>query len=246
MSRERRASVNSRHPWPLLLAFALASCSDTRSTATDPSDALIDTRPIDAISEVKDAADDVLDAEEADLFEVGPGTELGGFGDPCDGDDDCDSRYCIDTDGGRICTVHCDDDCPEGFACRLLENAGVDAVRLCVPAHDDLCDRCTNDTECGGVDNLCLDQINGLFCATRCDEIPCPEGYGCNLRPGPDGDVEICEPLDGYCNRIRLTRSLLLPGGRRGEEGPYRHSGYILILPHEITNSTFRVSGGFR
>jgi hypothetical protein len=233
--------VTSRWIWLPLVALAVASCAEGVPTTPD-----LSATDIDVGDDAADAEPDTPDLEEVTAIETGPDARLGGFGDPCDEDDECESRYCIDTDEAGICTELCDETCPDGFVCRVVANAGNDAVRLCVPVHDDLCDRCSNDNECGGVDNLCLEQQNGTFCATRCDDSSCPEGYGCNTQTGPDGDTEVCEPLDGYCNRIRLTRSLLVPGSEHGESGPYRHSGYVLILPHEAESPSFRLSGGFR
>jgi hypothetical protein len=143
-----------------------------------------------------------LDASDADV------APLGGFGDACAANAQCQSGYCIDGDDGRFCTQLCAEECPEGFSCRVLANTGADAVRLCVPYPNVLCMPCTNHTQCGGSGAFCLAQDDGTFCATDCSiDRTCPEHYVCNVvvivGAGDDGgDVvtRLCEPGVPACS----------------------------------------------
>jgi len=107
------------------------------------------------------------------------------------------------------CGVDCSEDplvCPDGYACYNL----ADGAAQCLPvilACEDRCDDvecddgencdaitglcveselkacgspCTDNAECGGQDDLCINVGTGAFCAYECDaERPCPLGYSC-------------------------------------------------------------------
>lgn len=178
-------------------------CSNGRCVASE--DAAVD------FGDTQLANDASADAPGFDVQPIDVGEtdvpQLGEFGDPCDYDAQCISRYCIDTNDGRMCTQLCLETCPEGFDCVLLTNLGADAVRICVPESDVLCRPCEVDSDCGDFSSYCLEQDNGLFCAVDCSvDRNCPEHYGCNQvtieGAGPQGeDIEthLCEPLLGAC-----------------------------------------------
>ena len=82
-----------------------------------------------------------------------------GYGEPCGSDAECESGICIETADGSMCTRICNDsgDCPEGYRCLLLGGTGGDAVRICVPPPNVLCDPCDVDIDCGGFGSYCIE-----------------------------------------------------------------------------------------
>jgi len=181
------------------------------------------------------------------------GPTLGGLGDPCLEDSDCESRQCVDTIEGSICTELCRDECPEGYACVLLTETGVDAVRVCLPVPEVLCEACDSDVECGGFGAYCLEQSNGSFCATDCTESrDCREGYACNpftfAGEGPGGadlEVSLCEPVVGACNPVELSGSRFTAGGAVITNSRFNLLGRALASPHTLQNERFTLVGGF-
>jgi hypothetical protein len=116
-------------------------------------------------------------------------------------DEECDSGYCISTGRGRLCTELCADSCPLGWECRVLANSGGDAVSLCIPPQEVLCESCRADVDCGR-GNLCLVLDDGSFCGTACSAVEnnCPTGYTCTPVAAGDGtDAFQCRPDLGIC-----------------------------------------------
>ncbi len=54
------------------------------------------------------------------------------FGDPCDGNEDCTTGYCIEGPGGFVCTKTCDEVCPEGWGCKGVQSGSADVVFVCI------------------------------------------------------------------------------------------------------------------
>ena len=110
--------------------------------------------------------------------------ETGKFGAPCQGNQDCDSTFCVPTPNGQVCTELCVDECPAGWTCKGILNEGTDPTFICVPVHATLCDPCHKHSDCSstftGEGNYCL-QIGeqGKFCGGTCDTFDCPAGYTC-------------------------------------------------------------------
>ena len=124
------------------------------------------------------------------------------LGCPCEENFECASDYCIRIGAGdeRICSEICVDECsdPE-FECLLLEASGGDAVSLCVPGGNSYCDPCDVDLDCGSTASVCLDQLDGRFCATPCGPgVLCPEGAFCGTAEGVEGTF--CVPDSGVCS----------------------------------------------
>ncbi len=266
----------SRLAIAIIFALALAACSETAPITTrcavdsdcEGASVCLDGscidhveldlgRDVDAVQ--GDAGDGGNDASQELGFDAlspdegDDADELLGFGEACAGDDECLSGLCVDSDDGRICTQLCNEDCPDGFVCRLLVNTGGDAVRLCVPELDVQCLPCSNHTECGGLVDFCVPQANGEFCALNCaaDRI-CPEGYGCNPHTIEDaGDAGepletwLCEPLLGACNPFRVTSSTVTGGGVPLSSTRYRVQGQIIWNPHVSRGGGYTVYGGF-
>ncbi len=159
---------------------------------------------LDAAPPAQDAAPPPADAElEPDA------AVLGGFGDPCANNRECRSGYCVEhPEFGNVCTTTCGE-CPAGFECRAVANAGPDAVFVCLADRPDLCQPCTADRECDDNEDLCLEIGLGRYCGEDCaTDGVCPDGYECaDARDGarqcvPAGG-EGCQPCadadgDGY------------------------------------------------
>ena len=138
-------------------------------------------------------------------FEPDAPTDCNTLGCVCEEDEECASGYCLEVGGSglRLCSEFCVDECSlEGFDCRLLENSGGDAVRLCVPEDDPYCEPCDTPTDCGSLRALCmpLDNLESA-CLTPCDEedATCPSGADCRLVEHQDVAGLFCVPRGGVC-----------------------------------------------
>ena len=143
----------------------------------------------------------------------GPGTpdpdpfvpEEGGFGWPCNDNDDCIDPYCIASRFGRICTTSCIDSCPAGFSCVEVSQDGEDVNFLCVDRNESLCMPCKDHQDCqalrGGTGALCIEfGAEGSFCGAACADDDCPDLFTCVDYPGPNGaNSPQCIPNDGRC-----------------------------------------------
>ena len=198
---------------PLLLV-ALSACGTntpgdgTDGTADEPTDtAGTDTPPIPDV-----AADVVVDVSDEDS---GACDALGCL---CDDDVECASGYCLDAGADeRLCSAFCVDECDDDrFECRVLENSGGDAVRLCVPISDPYCVECETTADCGSLRAACVELADGSRgCATPCGERGfCPEGASCEPFLGGDEPRDVCIPLTDMC------RGCLDQDGDRHGVGP--------------------------
>ena len=193
--------------WVLLLA-AVAGCGSEAADdgSNDAADDLI------AAIDSGDAAVDVVPGDVADNDDALPCESLGC---PCEDDAECESGYCLDAGAegwlcGGFCTDECDD---ERFECRLLENSGGDAVRLCVPIDQTYCNECESALDCGSLRAVCVELADGSRgCAPPCGEDGlCPLGAICeSLQDGPDLRA-VCVPESGMCRGC-----LDLDGDRHG------------------------------
>ncbi len=131
------------------------------------------------------------------------GVGRGEFLDPCRGPDDCLSGYCVpDPSGVRVCSRRCGgDDCPEGWLCAPVGNAGADVVFICVADREVLCLPCVDDGDCGSGANLCLQIGASTNCARDCTNQDCPEGFECTDVEDAEGEVYArqCLPVGGTC-----------------------------------------------
>ena len=179
-----------------LIVSALAlSCGGGGGGANPDPEPDVSDIAFDAFPDVDTSPEDTGDDTGPD--EDTPDTDTEGrFGDPCSDGLDCLSGYCIAGPDGQVCTDLCTDTCPdESFTCRLIENSGVDLVRICYPLFDHLCLPCGVDSQCGTPADRCLEQGDNRFCGRDCaDGSPCPAGYECAL------DTEQCVPSDFTCD----------------------------------------------
>ncbi len=61
------------------------------------------------------------------------------------------------------------------------------------------CTPCETDIDCGGEKDLCIEQLDGKFCAPNCSETSiCPDGYTCTLVDEAT-NANVCVPDREYC-----------------------------------------------
>lgn len=129
-----------------------------------------------------------------------------GFAEPCEEGWECESGYCIDTPNqGKVCTELCAGSCSNGFECIMTMIAG-DPLLICVPDGNDLCQRCSQDSECDDEDDLCLQIGHLTYCGEACQsDEDCPSDFKCEQRTRDieeqEGAEEIsqCVPRSGEC-----------------------------------------------
>ena len=202
-----------------LVAFLglMQACGTTEpDPAPEPgADVMADSPDVPAIDigtdGVEDSSNDAQtdpDAEAGDTTEdpdaSGDSGECVSLGCPCEDGDDlaCASGYCIETATNPICSELCESVCSEpGFECRLLVNAGGDAVRLCVPEADAYCEPCEAPIDCGDLRAHCYPMNDGTdACVTPCDDSTiCPSGASCTPVPSEGDDARFCVPDVGIC-----------------------------------------------
>ncbi|HRE89482.1 MAG TPA: hypothetical protein PK095_10105 [Myxococcota bacterium] len=202
-----------RRTWTLVvLGLVFGACGSDESKGTQDSSTqdtevfVPDLVPVDLIE--PDTTPDGVD-----IVEVVEPPKPGEFGYECDEGLDCNIGWCIQTADARICTRECFDSCPNGFECRLAP--GTDALRICLPKFNNLCDPCRETTDCndpGTVGNYCLSYgANGRFCGAACSADPdCPGGYVCrNVPVGGGAEAKQCVPADGEeCKCSPLAKQL--------------------------------------
>ena len=105
---------------------------------------------------------------------------LGEFLEPCMGNEECLSSWCIPFEKTSVCTKVCirSDTCPMDWSCALISNTPPDIVSVCTPPNDRFCGPCEQDTDCPKGRCLALDGQN--ICGVTCvaDE-DCEEGAEC-------------------------------------------------------------------
>jgi len=196
---------------------------DSERPSREDADALLDPgtdeHPDGEESDADARGDVLLDAEQDD----GGGAPPGAFGSTCAEHSDCSDEACLRTEGGKtVCSQSCEDDCPDGWLCRLMKIDGAPRS-VCVLRALNLCRPCRNDLDCqqhgGRAGDLCLPTTGdpstpdglGSFCGIACAEelLPCPEGYACEEILGPDGAPRgrQCVPDGGECGCNEWARA---------------------------------------
>ena len=76
----------------------------------------------------------------APVEDAGPQCEAGEgcFLDPCLDNSDCLSGWCVEHLGEGVCTVACQEECPQGWSCQQV-GIGPDVQYICVSKHANLC-----------------------------------------------------------------------------------------------------------
>ncbi len=158
---------------------------------------------VEVWSIIEDTAVEVTEVEVTPLPEVADWqfdvVDPGGFGWPCESGEDCDSGWCIEGPDGKMCTLTCLSECPEGWECAQVPGTEPDVVFICVPPFQNLCRPCMSDGDCtgqAGGTSLCLPfGPEGNFCTGDCTSVDCPEGYLCEDVEG----YQRCFPESGEC-----------------------------------------------
>ena len=233
-------------PW-LLLASLVAGCGtapeadtatvgDLGSGADSLLDELAPDVATDTLGEPTDAAvaqDSVPAADSAPAPDSAPDADADAAvvdagctapGCPCTTNGQCDSAFCIETNGGQQCAKLCTGACADGFKCGQISGSGGDIVNLCVPMHPRLCQPCQADSDCnnvlGGAESRCVPykdgsgSLVGAFCGNSCSDGGggCPGGFSCKQATSLGGikgsqcvkDDLVC-PCDARATKLALT-----------------------------------------
>ncbi len=157
----------------------------------------------------KETVEDYLswDLETTDTAEPLPECDPGEgcFLDPCSENDECQSGWCVEHMGQKVCTQTCQEECPVGWTCAQVGASEPDVVFICVSNFPNLCRPCTAATDCegtAGTDDACVaygDQ--GAFCGGKCGEDgACPWGFACQTVTTVDGiELDQCSADTGIC-----------------------------------------------
>jgi len=112
----------------------------------------------------------------------------GGFGWPCETNEDCDSGFCIYFPDGPACTITCVEECPEGTSCVQAYTGEPDIIYICAPEGLNHCRPCLSHDNCKSAVDLWYEKAEvcasygseGDFCASICEaDDDCPDGYEC-------------------------------------------------------------------
>ncbi len=201
----------------VFVTILLAACSGGGSTVSTEDVAPDSAADATADGVTEDGGFDPLDAgadAPPDLaFDVAPDAPPlpecdpgeGCFLDPCAGNGDCQSGWCVEHMGEGVCTKTCQDDCPSGWSCRQAGADGPDVVFICISDVANLCKPCAANADCksvGGADDLCLDYAaEGSFCGGLCEGPgDCPWGFTCVESSTVEGvPVTQCVADAGVC-----------------------------------------------
>ena len=198
-----------------LLVSACTGATDLLSSDSVPPDAeeiIPDHTVEDASVEVEqpDTAETIpeellfdVEVEHDSGQECAPGE--GCFLDPCVGNEQCQSGWCVDHMGEGVCSQFCQEECPPGWACKAVDSGGPDLVSVCVSGHANLCRPCSVGADCksiGGSEDFCLEYADeGSFCGGACAfDDDCPWGFSCVEATTVDGvSVLQCIADAGVC-----------------------------------------------
>ncbi|MBN1771330.1 MAG: putative metal-binding motif-containing protein [Deltaproteobacteria bacterium] len=162
----------------------------------------------DAVGPDADGGDDV--GETGDAEDDAPVCTLGWFGDRCTVHADCcPGLVCfspLEDSRPSICTTWCtDDECPEGFACRVFSDGSGGEARVCWYPAETMCNACEENAECGEGRDLCMGMPgpgDPTFCSIFCDVADpdgCPAGFTCTEITTMEVPTFQCMPDDGVC-----------------------------------------------
>ncbi len=207
--------------WNSLLLFGALvwGCSTSPNAVHEggPEDSVSDAAPRSDVVEVKFAVDvgtadtghklegdgtDVAD-EDFGQFTCEPGG--GCFLDGCDENSDCQSGWCVEHMGEKVCTQHCQEECPAGWTCSQVDAGGPDVLYICVSAYPNLCRPCAEADDCAGAagtEDACVSYGDqGSFCGGMCGlDDSCPWGFTCKSVVTVEGAaINQCVNDTGEC-----------------------------------------------
>ena len=158
------------------------------------------------VAPVEEVVDEwVFDTTSPDMR--GPACRAGEgcFLDKCSENSQCQSGWCVEHMGEGVCTISCQEECPEGWACKQVSGGGPDVVYVCVSEFSNLCKPCATTEGCksaGGGEDVCLDYgSEGSFCGGGCEEsADCPWGFSCEEAMTAEGvALKQCVADSGVC-----------------------------------------------
>lgn len=129
----------------------------------------------------------------------------GCFLDECDGNEACQSGWCVQHLGEGVCSQSCQEECPPGWSCQQVAGTDPDVVYICVSDYANLCRPCHDNDDCsstGGSEDACLDYgPGGNFCGGPCDsDESCPWGFSCQETTTVQGTtLQQCVNDTGEC-----------------------------------------------
>ncbi|GMV39841.1 MAG: hypothetical protein AMXMBFR64_15570 [Myxococcales bacterium] len=190
-----------------LLVLLLAACGDEGLSGSGVDAGAADSGPETSAGADGSGAGDVPVGKDVLGGDAGGGGDVhlgevdatldcpGGFGCPCNVNEECDSNWCVPSLDGLVCTQTCIENCPAGWTCQAIVNTPPDITYICAQVSTQLCKPCDKDSECtegtGNADNRCVSYGGiGSFCGIPCGDA-CPEGYTC--------DGEQCVATVGDC-----------------------------------------------
>ena len=193
----------------MALWFLTAACGSGAVSGTE--EVQLNSPETDAWVWEDDIASSGDSGEGVDYFAEGYDipVEEGGFGWACEDGEDCLSGFCIPAlDGdGYFCTTTCNEDCSDGYSCRLSPQTLPDPIYICLPEYPaPWCRPCRETADCADLwadDVLDCRQISpalGSFCTRGCEEDSgCPEDFACqDGRCLPPDGCTCLEGLDSF------------------------------------------------
>ena len=204
----------------LVAASAVWGCSSPSPVDKDltRTDGPVEVGIVEDVAEVRFATDlrvkdvgpevfvDAADVGIADvpLLACDPGE--GCFMDQCEENGDCQSSWCVEHLGEKVCTQTCQEECPNGWSCQQVSGAVPDLVFVCVSDFPNLCRPCSQAMDCvgvGGTEDACVAYgEQGSFCGGKCGEAgECPWGFKCDEVTTVDGvELDQCVAETGACH----------------------------------------------
>ena len=187
----------------LLLALGACGGGDSKPLDVGPDpDAQVDVDLSNPDTEVLGELPGDVDIKE--LGEV-DGGEIHG---ECNKHEDCVGGYCIEFppgSGENICAIPCQEECPEGYACKLVYIDGGSPVSVCLPqSASSQCTICNKDSECVYAGSRCVKGNAPYgYCVDRCQGLndgACPKGHECRNAPSELNDgFYYCQPKAQSC-----------------------------------------------
>jgi len=156
----------------------------------------------------------------------------GCFLDQCLENVDCQSGWCVEHMGEKVCSLTCEEECPQGWLCTQVGSGGPDLVFVCVSNYPNLCRPCAEADDCAGAagtEDACVAYGNqGSFCGGACGDPladagqACPWGFSCKTVATVDGvGLEQCVADTGECpcTNTSVELGLWTPCGLTNEFG---------------------------